>query len=167
MGTEARTAFMRASVSSPLMTGMVKSSTTHSIRSASRVENIQPARAIFGQQDLVPVPFERLFGDGAHRLLVVHHQDEAGAVQVHGLRCQRNRLFGAAGAGGGQEDAEGGALSQGARNLDGAAVAAHDSEHGRQAQPASGELGGKERVEDARQSFFIHAASGIGDLNRT
>ena len=49
-------------------------------------------------------------------------------------------------------------------DLDRAPVPADDAEHRRQAQPAAGELGGEEGVEDPRPGLGVHAAAGVRDL---
>ena len=43
-------------------------------------------------------------------------------------------------------------------------MAAHDAQHGRQAQAPAGEFGGKKRFEDAPLGFLVHAGARIRDL---
>ena len=45
-------------------------------------------------------------------------------------------------------------------------VAAHDAQHRRQPQPAAGELGGEERIEDPGQRGRIHAAAAVAHFQR-
>jgi len=44
-------------------------------------------------------------------------------------------------------------------------VAAHDAEHGGEAEPASGKFGGEEGIEDAGECFFAHAAAIVADFD--
>ena len=65
----------------------------------------------------------------------------------------------------GEEHAEGGAHADFARDLDPALVLFHDAVNGGQSQAgaAADFLRGKERLEDARQHFRVHAAAGVLD----
>ena len=61
---------------------------------------------------------------------------------------------------------EGGPVSRLARHGDSATMAAHDSQYSRQAEAASCEPGGKERVEHLRLRGLIHAGAGVFHLER-
>src|SRR5260370_13429909 len=66
-----------------------------------------------------------------------------------------------------QEHPERTALVQFALDLDRPMIAAHDSQNGRQSQAASREFGGEERIENASNRIFIHAAAGVAHFEPT
>lgn len=64
----------------------------------------------------------------------------------------------------GQENGEGGALSNVTDYGERAFVTADNAEHGSQAESAAQEFRGEERVEDARPDFLGHTRAGVFDF---
>ena len=68
----------------------VKHHTFETVRFAA--EDIQPARAVLGEQDGIAKTLQRLAGDLADDMLVIDNQNQAGAAEIPGLWSRRGRL---------------------------------------------------------------------------
>ena len=102
-----------------------------------------------GNQGLVAVAFEGELGVAENQLFVVDDEDRGGAGGRAGavgstMRGGRLRRGGA-----GEENLDGGSAADRGLDADDAAVAADDARDGGEAEPAAGELGGEEGIEDA------------------
>src|SRR5918995_3672202 len=106
--------------------------------------------AVFSPDSLKPDVLEYPLGHLSHTFLVLHDEDRAAAAPLAPLSGRL--LRGGYGSSHRREEHPEGCPPPGlGPDPDQAAVAAHDSHHGGETQPAAGKLGGEERVEDARQ----------------
>jgi hypothetical protein len=125
-------------------------------------EALDPLEAARGHQDGVTRALEHASDHLAHDGLVVDDEDSALAplhvAHSHGSVGRSSHLAD------GEEHAEDGAAAGLARDLDGAAVPAHDAEHGRHAEAAPGELGGEEGLEDLALRVLVHPAARVAHL---
>ena len=120
--------------------------------------------AVGGDDDLEARPLQHATAQVADGVLVVGKQDFSRGVIGGGKHDLGLQLAGLAFAGR-EKQLEGRAAIGFAVDPDGAVVAAHDTQHGGQPQPASGELGREERVEDSIHGGLVHAMTGIGDFH--
>ena len=135
----------------------------HADRVGVEAEQLHALVAVGGRQHRHAGAAKHVFGELAHRLVVVDHQRGSRRAPAVDRRPLPSRLRDRA-RDGGQQDAEAGAATRLALDLDRAAVAPNDSRDRRQPESATGELGGEERVEDPGARLGVHSAAGVGDL---
>ena len=118
--------------------------------------------AVLGLKDREPLVHQDFAYHLAHHGLVINHEHgRAGPAADSGLqlgqRLERAR---------GEQEPERRALARRALDTHRAAVSAHDTQHRGQPQPAPGELGREERLEDAVDRPGIHARAVVRHLER-
>ncbi len=127
-------------------------------------EKIDGLASIFGTEDLEPDLLEHRRRHGPDHRFVIGYQHGAGPRPAHLVR-RCGSAFSVGLVTGRQQDRESRALTGLAIHHDGAPVTPHDAHHRCESQSAPRELGGEERVEDAPLGRFVHAATGIGNLD--
>ena len=150
----------RPKVSSPLRPGIEH----HDVHPLAVVaEERYSRRAVLGLKHHEPLAHQDFAHHLAHHGLVVDHQHgRAGPAPGRGrgrfgLCLVRARS---------EQQPEHGALARRALHTHRAAVSAHDTQHRGQPQPAPGELGREERLEDAVHRRGIHARAVVRHLER-
>ena len=132
---------------------MVRSRRT-ATKSAGRAEKVSTAaRPSAGDFYPIAATLQGLSREVADKLFVIHHQHRPAVPAVAGklVRC-------------GQCDREGASIAGRAFDRNGSAVCTDDSGNRRQPEPAPGEFGREEGIEDAAAGRLIHAAAGIADF---